>query len=378
MIKIIADNKIPFLEGVLEPFADITYLAGAQTDALTIKDAQALITRTRTKCNQDTLADSQVKMIATATIGFDHIDTKNCEKHHIMWTNAPGCNSGSVKQYVASTLATIANRLSIDLKNKTIGVVGVGNVGSKVADFAQAIGMKVLLNDPPRAEKEGAEHFVELDELIEKSDVITFHVPLQREGKYKTYHLGDKKLFTKCKKEVIIINSSRGEVINNNDLLEALKNEEIGQTVLDVWENEPNMDLNLLDKSLIATPHIAGYSADGKANGTSMSVQAISKHFDLPLKNWYPDNIPAPEQPHIVIDAEGLSEQEVWIKAVLHTYSIMEDDKRFRDQPETFEFLRGSYPIRREFQAYQIFLKNGSFELKETLNKIGFGTVKLV
>lgn len=372
MIKIIADNKIPFLQGVLEPHANVTYLPGAQTDAAAVKDADALITRTRTKCNKSTLSNSKIKMIATATIGFDHIDTEYCNNNQIEWTNAPGCNSGSVKQYIAATLATLATELNMELKNKTIGIVGVGNVGRKVADFANAIGMKVLLNDPPRAQKEGSHAFVELDELIEKSDIITFHVPLQRKGKHKTYHLGNTSLFSRCKKEVVIINSSRGEVINNADLLAALKKGDVQNAVLDVWENEPNINLQLLEKTLIATPHIAGYSADGKANGTAMSVQAISRHFDFPLKQWYPTNIPTPEKPNITIDAKNLDFQEVWTKAVLHTYPIKQDDQRLRKNPETFEQQRGSYPLRREFEAYTVEIKNGSEQLMQRLKSMGF------
>ncbi len=377
MIKIIADNKIPFLQSVLEPYASVTYLPGAITDADAVKDANALITRTRTKCNTTTLANSKVKMIATATIGFDHIDTEYCKNNHIEWTNAPGCNSGSVKQYIAATLATLATELNLELKNKTIGIVGVGNVGSKVADFAKAIGMKVLLNDPPRAEKEGSLDFVDLDELIEKSDIITFHVPLQREGKYKTYHLGNSNLFSRCKKEVVIINSSRGEIINNADLLAALNKGDVGNSVLDVWENEPDINPQLLDKTIIATPHIAGYSADGKANGTAMSVQAISRHFDFPLKEWYPKNIPSPENPEITIDAKDLSFQEVWTKAVLHTYPLKRDDQRLRKNPESFEQQRGSYPLRREFGAYTLLIKNGTEQLKECLHKMGFAHVQI-
>ncbi len=378
MIKIIADNKIPFLQGILEPYANVTYLPGANTDADAVKDADALITRTRTKCNNTTLANSMVKMIATATIGFDHIDTEYCKNNHIEWTNAPGCNSGSVKQYIAATLATLATELNLELKNKTIGIVGVGNVGSKVADFAKAIGMKVLLNDPPRAEKEGSLDFVELNELIEKSDIITFHVPLQSEGKHKTYHLGNANLFSKCKKEVVIINSSRGEIINNTDLLAALNNGDVGNAILDVWENEPNINLELLDKAFIATPHIAGYSADGKANGTAMSVQAISQHFGFPLKQWYPANIPLPENPRITIDAKNLDFQEVWTKAVLHTYPIKQDDQRLRKNPESFEQQRGSYPLRREFEAYTVQIKNGTEQLEESLTNMGFAQIQII
>ncbi len=378
MIKIIADNKIPFLAGVLEPYAHVTYLPGANTDANAVSDASALITRTRTKCNKTTLANSKVKMIATATIGFDHIDTEYCKNNHIEWTNAPGCNSGSVKQYIAATLATLATQLNMELKNKTIGIVGVGNVGSKVSDFANAIGMKVLLNDPPRAEKEGKEDFVDLDELVEKSDIITFHVPLQREGKYKTHHLANSDFFARCKKQLVVINSSRGEVINNVDLLAALNKGDVQHAVLDVWENEPDINLELLNKTFIATPHIAGYSADGKANGTAMSVQAISKYFDFPLKQWYPNTIPSPENPKIIIDAKEINFQEVWTKAVLHTYPIKQDNERLRKNPENFEQQRGSYPLRREFGAYTIHLKNGTEQFKKSLEHIGFGQIQII
>ena len=378
MIRVIADDKIPFLKGILEPYVNISYLPGVKTTALEMKNAEALITRTRTKCTEENLKGSNVKMIATATIGFDHIDTDYCERSNINWTNSPGCNSGSVKQYIATVLATIADKLQIQLDGKTLGIVGVGNVGRKVKDFAKSIGMKVLLNDPPRAEKEGMEEFVDLDDLLVQSDIITFHVPLQTQGQYKTYHLGDKGLFCKCKKEVIIINSSRGEVIDNIDLLDALSRGDIGNVVLDVWENEPNINIKLLEKARIATPHIAGYSADGKANGTAMSVNAISRYFDLPLKDWYPENVPIPENSSFNIDAKGLSFQEVWIKAVLNTYAILEDDLRFRMNPEKFEKLRGSYPLRREFEAFHIKIKNGSSILKQKMNKIGFKHVELI
>lgn len=378
MVKIIADNRIPFLKGVLEPYAHITYLPGAQTGALAVKSADALITRTRTKCNQSTLEGSKVKMIATATIGFDHIDIEYCKTHQINWTNAPGCNSGSVKQYIASALAIISNKLAVCLKNKTLGVVGVGNVGSKVADFAQSIGMQVLLNDPPRAEREGAEKFVGLEELVQKADIISFHVPLQKEGKNQTFRMGNLALWANCKKNAVIINSSRGEVIDNNDLLKALQTNTIAGAVLDVWEDEPKVNLELLNKVLVATPHIAGYSLDGKAKGTANSVQAMSKYFDFPLKEWYPKNIPAPDEPVIEIDAKGLSFEEVWKKAVLHTYPIMEDNERFTNAPEKFENLRGSYPPRREFEAYKVVLENGTEDLKQNLNKIGFNDVELI
>lgn len=377
-IKIIADNKIPFLQNILEPYAEVQYLPGADTGAEQVKNADALITRTRTKCTENLLQDSRVKIIATATIGFDHIDTQYCTQNKIEWTNAPGCNSGSVQQYIASALAILANKKQLTLATKTLGIIGVGNVGSKVKTIAEALGMRVLLNDPPRAEREGNHDFVDMDTILSESDIITFHVPLQRNGKYKTFHLGNHELFAKCKKQVTIINSSRGEVINNADLLDALNHNQIDEAILDVWENEPDIHPELLNNTLIATPHIAGYSVDGKANGTAMSVQAISRFFNFPLKQWYPDNLPEPANPVIELDAANQSLQEILIDCILHTYNIMEDDARLRNNPESFEQQRGSYPVRREFGAYKIRLKNASDFIKKNLNKIGFNDVEVI
>jgi len=378
MLQIIADDKIPFLKGVLEPYAQIRYLSGAKTNAQDVENTDALITRTRTKCNASLLAGSKVKMIATATIGFDHIDTAYCESNNITWVNAPGCNSGSVKQYVASVLATLAIEKRLNMNELTIGIVGVGNVGKKVKDVAEAFGMKVLLNDPPRAEKEGSDCFVELSVIQEQADIITFHVPLQREGKNKTFHMGDFGFFSNCTKKPVIINSSRGEVINNAELLQAIDKELLSEVILDVWENEPEINLPLFEKVFIATPHIAGYSVDGKANGTAMSVQAISEKFNLPLKDWYPDNLPLPDEANIQLDAGGIDIQQNLVKAIIHTYNIKEDDKRLRASVETFEEQRGSYPQRREFQAYSVKINNGDSDLVNALNKIGFTNVELV
>ncbi len=378
MLKIIADDKIPFLKGVLEPYAEVSYVAGSKTTKDIVSYADALVTRTRTKCNIDLLDGSNVKMIATATIGFDHIDTNYCEENGIEWTNAPGCNSGSVKQYIASVLATLASKKNFQFKDKTIGIIGVGNVGSKVKDLAEALGMRILLNDPPREEREGSDIFVDIEVIQKEADIITFHVPLQHSGVFKTFHLGDENFFKACKNEVVIINSSRGEVIDNNALLDVIKDGEIGEAVLDVWENEPGINLELLEKAIIVTPHIAGYSVDGKANGTSMSVQAISKKFDLPLMNWYPTELPLPQNPVIEFDCAEKGEQQIFVESILHTYDILEDDLRLRENPEEFEKQRGSYPMRREFSAYSIHLKNSSQFLVDSLNKIGFNTVPII
>ena len=251
-MKIVCDNKIPFLRGVLEPFADVVYLPGKETTPEVVKDADALITRTRTICNEALLAGSQVQAIATATIGFDHIDTAWCDAHGIFWENAPGCNSGSVKQYIASVLVTLAKRYGFDLAEKTLGVVGVGNVGRKVASVARALGMKVLLNDPPRARKEGPEAFVGLDEICAQSDIITVHVPLSKTGEDATWHLFDAARLACLRPDQILINSSRGPVVDNAALKAVLQKGGLKAAVLDVWEGEPNLDPELV--ALLAQP----------------------------------------------------------------------------------------------------------------------------
>ncbi len=373
MLKIVADDKIPFLKGVLDPFAEVVYLPGAAVGPEHVKDADALITRTRTRCNEALLAGSSVRFIASATIGFDHIDAAFCEANNVQWTNAPGCNSSSVAQYMASALLSLAEMKRVALSDLTLGIVGVGNVGSKVARVAKTLGMQVLLNDPPRARTEpSAEHFVSLEEVQKQADVITFHVPLNREGEDKTLHLADQNFCTKVKPGCWILNTSRGPVVDNVAAKEALQQERIQALVLDVWENEPGIDLALLESVDFGTPHIAGYSADGKANGTAMSVQAVSRCFDLPLKNWTPTDVPEPESTTVYINGQGKKTQTVVAEAVRFSYDVSSDDKRLRAAPETFEALRGDYPLRREFPVFHVEVTNAPSGAREALLALGF------
>ena len=236
-MKVIVDNKIPFIKEAIEKIADeVVYAPGKDFTPSLVKDADALIIRTRTRCNRELLAGSQVKFIATATIGFDHIDTEYCHEAGITWTNAPGCNSASVAQYLHSSLLLLQKQKGINLSEATIGIIGVGNVGSKVAEVAHELGMHILLNDLPREEKEGKQQFSSLQSLAEECDILTFHVPLYREGKYKTYHLADAAFFRSLKRRPVIINTSRGEVIETNALLNALETGAISDAVIDVWE----------------------------------------------------------------------------------------------------------------------------------------------
>jgi erythronate-4-phosphate dehydrogenase len=313
-----------------------------------------------------------VKFIGTATIGFEHIDTDFCKRNDIKWTNAPGCNSSSVQQYIASALLRISTESQFSLKDKTLGIIGVGNVGSKVQNLAKALGMNVILNDPPRERKERKKIFSGLEHLLNESDIITLHVPLNMEGQDKTFHLFNSETFSKVKKGSWFINSSRGEVVETEALKDALGGERLAGAVIDVWEREPEIDIPLMHMAFLATPHIAGYSADGKANGTSMIVNDLCESFDIPLGDWYPPEVPSPPEPLLFIDCNGKSNEEILRRTVFHTYNIVEDDIRLRFDPSRFEKARENYPLRREFPCYTIDLKDGNAETKKTLKSLGF------
>ena len=371
-MKFIIDDKIPYIKGALEPFGEVLYLPGSGTTPEVVKDADALITRTRTICNEKLLNGSGVKFIATATIGFDHIDTHYCEKAGISWTNAPGCNSKSVEQYIASALFVISQKMGFSLKGKTIGIVGVGQVGSKVAKICEIFGMKVLLNDPPRARTEGPRQFVSLDQIKHEADLITLHVPLNMEGEDATFHLAGPAFFDGLGRKPVIINSCRGEVVDNQSAKTALKQGKISALMLDCWENEPDIDLELLGQCILATPHIAGYSRDGKAKGTTMSIQAVSRFFNLGIDHWQAKNVELPEKTNLNLDETGLTEEQILARAVLSTYDIRGDDQNLRKNPSRFEQLRGDYPVRREFPAYTIVIRNIQPGTIKKLKQLGF------
>lgn len=346
-MKIIIDDKIPYIKEAVEKITDeVVYASGQDFTPELVRDADALIIRTRTHCNRELLEGSRVKFIATATIGFDHIDTDYCKKAGITWTNAPGCNSASVAQYIQSSFILLKKYCGKKLDEMTIGIIGVGNVGSKVADIARALGLRVLLNDLPREEHEGTTAFTSLGKIAEECDIITFHVPLYKEGVYKTFHLADAAFFKSLKRKPVIINTSRGEVIETHALLEAINNQFVSETIIDVWENEPTINCELLNTVFISTPHIAGYSADGKANATRMSLEALCEYFKMNVS--YGIALPAPLQPMI----RATSQEE----AFLEIYNPVNDSNRLKEHPELFENLRGDYPLRREEKAYQIVL----------------------
>lgn len=336
-MKVIVDNKIPYIREALSHLADeVVYLPGKEFTPEVVKDADALIIRTRTLCNRELLEGSKVKFIGTATIGFDHIDTEYCQEAGIRWSNCPGCNAGAVEQYVHAVLLLLQQEKGIDLRKACLGIVGVGHVGSHILSMAGRLGMRVLLNDPPRADQ-GESGFVSLQTLAEECDILTFHTPLIREGKYETFHLADASFFKSLKKKPYLINTSRGEVVETEALLHALDNGVIQGAVIDVWEHEPHINLELLDKVFLGTPHIAGYSADGKANATRMVLEAFCRFFGKEIDF----TITLPDDSHQVYDKD----EDI---RILQQYNPHRDCDALRANPELFEQLRGDYPLRRE------------------------------
>ena len=376
-MKIIIDDKIPYIEGALEPYAEVVYLPGNVATRDVVKDADALITRTRTNCNRGVLEGSRVKFIATATTGFDHIDTDYCRDTGIEWTNAPGCNAESVNQYIASALCSYSKREGIALRGKTIGIVGVGQVGSRVAKTCEILGMKVLLHDPPRQRNEGSSEFVSLETIQEQADIISFHVPLNMEGIDRTYHMAGEAFLQGLKKHALIINTSRGEVFESTAVYNAKRSGAISGMIIDCWENEPELDLELLKLADYGTSHIAGYSRDGKANGTTVSVRAISRFFGLGIDEWQPPGIESPVNPVIELDESKKNLDVLLADAILSTYKIESDDRALRNSPRLFEQLRGNYPVRREFGSYSIRAGNVDPEMMGKLIKLGFKELKV-
>lgn len=342
-MKVIVDDKIPYIREALNAMgAEAQYIAGSDISPEIVRDADALIVRTRTQCNAALLEGSNVQFIATATIGYDHIDTDYCAARGISWTNAPGCNAASVCQYVQSVLLLLQCERGLTLANATLGVVGVGHVGTLVAEMARSWGMRVLCCDPPRAER-GEQGFVSLEVIAREADVITLHTPLTQEGTHPTFHLANEEFFKSLLRKPYFINTSRGETTDTAALLQALECGSITQCIIDVWEHEPNINLDLLNRCYIGTPHIAGYSADGKANATRMSLEALTRHFSL---GAVPEILP-PSPSQTSIHAHSREE------ALLDIYTPHTDSQALKSTPTLFEYLRGHYPLRREEQAYE-------------------------
>lgn len=359
-LKLLIDSKIPFMQGFAEKLGEARYMPGASITAADVADVDALIVRTRTRCDSRLLKGSKVRFIATATIGYDHLDIDYLRSAGIAWTNCPGCNARSVAQYVESALLLLAahgcwsaasilpsGRLDRSVFNGlTLGIVGVGHVGKQVLLMAERMGFaRILCCDPPRAAREGTAGFVPLEEVARQADIVTFHTPLTfRPQAHATFHLAGPEFFALLRPSAVLINSSRGEVVDTEALKKALRDGTLKAAVIDTWENEPQIDRRLLSMAFLATPHIAGYSADGKANGTRMALQAVARHFGIdpaPFAAVAPP--PLPDGFVYFPQGEGWKTDDA-----LRLYNPTRDSLALKSAPHNFEKLRGDYPLRRE------------------------------
>ncbi len=329
-MKVVIDSAIPFIKGVLEPFAQVVYLEGDAIGSADVADADALVIRTRTRCNRELLEGSKVKIIATATIGFDHIDMGYCRRAGIIVSTADGCNARGVLQWVSGVLVALARKENFEPSERTLGIVGVGNVGRLVKQYAESWGFKVVCCDPPREHREHL-GFVELEELLSVSDIVTLHTPLDKATRGMINRASLKHL--RC--GATLINASRGEVAESHSLLR----DDLTLAV-DVWEGEPNIDCRVLDKAFVATPHIAGYSLQGKANATALSVSALASFFGWPLIGWYPEQVAR-------VEPQPISWQRV-VETIDNYCDVLEQSKALKNG-EDFERLRNNYNYRPEY-----------------------------
>ena len=331
-MKIIVDDKIPFIRPALQRITeDVVYIKGAARSPDDVRDADAIIVRTRTRCDEKLLGESSVRFVATATIGIDHLDTAYLESAGIRWVNCPGCNATSVGQYLETSLLSLQRDHGLDIPNTTIGIVGCGHVGSAVKAVAERMGFKILVNDPFLDSK----GLVCLDDIRRMADVITFHVPLTHGGAHPTFHLADRDfLMGLGRKNVTIINTSRGGVIDEQALLEVMDRGNVSHAIIDTWENEPNINRQLLERAYIATPHIAGYSADGKVNADNMVIESLCDFFRKP-------------RPEIIVPP-SLPPSFTYHGNPLELYDPIADSELLKSNPGQFEEQRGNYHLRRE------------------------------
>lgn len=331
-LNIIIEKNIPFINGILDDIAHVSYLDAKEITHQAMLHTDALICRTRTHCNETLLNNSRCSFIATATIGTDHIDLDYCQSHGITVANAPGCNAPGVAQYVFASIAAVIDR---PINEYTIGIVGVGHVGRIVEQWAHSLGMKVLICDPPRAIAECDNRFVDLDKIAHEADIITFHTPLTLDGEYRTHHMCDNSFLKKVAKSPILINCARGPIFDTSAIINALENNIISNVIIDCWEGEPNLNLTLLEKAAIATPHIAGYSREGKIRATAMALDALAKHFNLSI-------------PNIAKEIPAGAANMATLQSIAESYDPISDTQALKSSPNDFESLRNNYNYRNE------------------------------
>lgn len=378
-MKIIADANIPFVQECFSSIGNVEVFGGREITRAIVADADILLVRSITPVFADLLTGSNVRFVATATIGFDHVDVDFLRRQHIGFASAPGSNANSAAEYVIAGLLEIGKKHRMRLEGKSIGIIGVGNVGSRVAKKCEALGMQIFLNDPPLYRQTDDAKYLPIQGLF-GCDFITMHTPLTFEGIDKTFHLADRKFFESLKQGCVFINASRGGVVDSPALKAAIQSGRLKATVLDVWENEPKIDMELLKIVDIGTPHIAGYSLDGKIGGLIMIYQSVCEYFRIEPKFNTGNFLPEPEAKVIDLNQGFEDEQKALWDTVWKIYRIEGDDARLRqilnepaeNRGKFFDNLRKNYPVRREFQNTEVIIKESNRGLAEKLAGIGF------
>ncbi|MBK5299583.1 MULTISPECIES: 4-phosphoerythronate dehydrogenase PdxB [Gammaproteobacteria] len=378
---IVADENIPLLDAFFAGFGEIRRVPGRAIDRATVEQADVLLVRSVTNVNRELLEGSKVRFVGTCTIGTDHLDLDYFQQADITWSSAPGCNARGVVDYVLGSLLTLAEIEGADLTRRTYGVVGAGEVGGRLIKVLQGLGWNVLVCDPPRQAAEGGD-YVSLEQIIEQCDVISLHTPLDKQGPQATWHLFDKTRLNQLKPGTWLINASRGPVIDNAALRQVLLQREDLQAVLDVWEAEPEVDVALAELCVLATPHIAGYSLDGKQRGTAQIYQAFCEFLGQPEQVHLSDLLPAPWLSAVTLNADS---DPAWALAMLcrGVYDPRRDDADFRrslvgnvsEQRAAFDALRKHYPLRREIDGLKVRIEGDSPALQQIVAALGASAV---
>jgi Phosphoglycerate dehydrogenase and related dehydrogenases len=373
-VKILVDENMPYARELFSRLGEVKAVPGRPIPVAELAGADALMVRSVTKVNESLLANQSIKFVGTATAGTDHVDQAWLAQADIGFSAAPGCNAIAVVEYVFSSLLYLAERDGFTLTDRTVGIVGVGNVGGRLQKRLEALGVRTLLCDPPRADQGEEGDFRTLDELVKEADILTFHTPLFKEGTYKTLHLADEALISRLKPGSILINACRGPVVDNAALLKCLDAGQALSVVLDVWEPEPDLNLALLDKVDIGTSHIAGYTLEGKARGTTQVFEAYSQFIGHPQQVALDSLLPAPEFGRITL--HGMLDQPTLKRLVHLVYDVRRDDAPLRKVagiPGEFDKLRKNYLERREWSS--LYVQCDDAQAAELLHKLGFNAV---
>jgi erythronate-4-phosphate dehydrogenase len=380
-MRIVADENIPLLDAFFSGFGEIRRYPGRTLDRAAVADADVLLVRSVTKVTRELLEGTPVRFVGTCTIGTDHLDLEYFDEAGIQWASAPGCNARGVVDYVLGSLLTLAEIEGADLTQRTYGVVGAGQVGGRLVKVLRGLGWNVLVCDPPRQALEGGE-YVSLDEIVARCDVISLHTPLSKTGDLPTWHLFDRARLQALKPGAWLINAARGPIVDNTALRDVLLDREDLQAVLDVWEHEPRVDVELAELCVIGTPHIAGYSLDGRQRGTAQIYQALCAHLGQSPSISLDDLLPKPWLAHVTLDS---ATDTAWALNMLcrGVYDPRRDDADLRrslvgdaaSQPLAFDALRKHYPPRREIDGLKVSINGESAALHTIVNALGASIV---